>query len=110
MFRQTTTALGMRFQKVRIHGNTPLNNAFNFARPTRLIYGLRKDLVKLWIKDNIEGRGVPGLSALPGEQEKSSFWLFQLPLIAGLSAIRLSTQEGVPARINCVASRDLDAR
>jgi hypothetical protein len=41
----------MRLQEVRIHGNTPLNNTFNFAWPTRLIYGLRKDLVKLWIKE-----------------------------------------------------------
>jgi hypothetical protein len=48
---KAATALGMRFQEVRIHGNTSLNNAFNFARPIRLIYGLRKDLVKLWIKE-----------------------------------------------------------
>ena len=41
----------MRLQEVRIHGNPPLNNAFNLARPIRLIYGLRKDLVKLWIKE-----------------------------------------------------------
>jgi hypothetical protein len=41
----------MRLQEVRIHGNTPLNNAFNYARPIRLIYGLRKDLVELWIKE-----------------------------------------------------------
>jgi hypothetical protein len=51
MFRQTATALGMRFQKVRIHGNPPLNNAVNLAWPIRLIYGLRKGLVKLWIKE-----------------------------------------------------------
>jgi hypothetical protein len=41
----------MRLQEVRFHGNSPLNNAFNFARPIRLIYCLRTDLVKLWIKE-----------------------------------------------------------
>ena len=41
---KAATALGMRFQEVRIHGNTPLKYTFKFARPIRLIYGPLKDL------------------------------------------------------------------
>jgi hypothetical protein len=49
--RKAATTFGMRLQEVRIHGNPPPNNAFNLAQPSHLIYGLRKDLVKLWIKE-----------------------------------------------------------
>jgi hypothetical protein len=41
----------MRLQEVRIHGNPPPNDASNLAQPSRLLYGLRKDLAKLWIKE-----------------------------------------------------------
>jgi hypothetical protein len=41
----------MRLQEVSIHGNPPLNNAFNFAQPIRLSYGLPKGFVGLWIKE-----------------------------------------------------------
>ena len=30
VLRKVTTAFGVRFQKIRIHGNTPLNSPFNF--------------------------------------------------------------------------------
>jgi hypothetical protein len=40
VLRKEATAFGMRFQKIRVHGNTPLNNPFkNFARRVYLIYG-----------------------------------------------------------------------
>jgi hypothetical protein len=51
VLRKAATTFGMGLQEIRIHGNPPLNHAFNFAQPIRLIYGLRKDFVKLWIKD-----------------------------------------------------------
>jgi hypothetical protein len=41
----------MRFQKVRIHGNTPLNNELTLAQRIRLGYGPWKDFVGLWIKE-----------------------------------------------------------
>jgi hypothetical protein len=54
----------MRLQEIRIHGNTPLNNAFNFARPIRLIYGFRKGLVELWIKETATVLMFVGLGSL----------------------------------------------
>src|SRR5664279_6215335 len=47
VLRKATTAFGMRLQEVRVHGNPPLNNTFNFAQLIRLIHGLRRDFVKL---------------------------------------------------------------
>jgi hypothetical protein len=36
VLRKETTALGVRFQKIRIHRNTPLNCPFNFYTAHRL--------------------------------------------------------------------------
>ena len=47
VLRKEATAFGMRFQKVRIHRNTPLNSPFNFTQRIGLSYGLRKDFVTL---------------------------------------------------------------
>jgi hypothetical protein len=38
VLRKEATAFGMRFQKIRVHGNTPLNNPINFAQRTGSIY------------------------------------------------------------------------
>jgi hypothetical protein len=53
VLRKAATTLGIRLQEVNIRGHPPLNNAFNFARPVRLIYRLRKDFV--WAVDKRDG-------------------------------------------------------
>jgi hypothetical protein len=73
VLRKQATAFGMRFQKIRVHGNTPLNNTFNFAQRIYLIYRRRCDALKPWTKVTDTILGLVTFDGLTLLQCNSSF-------------------------------------